>query len=114
MKITIELQDDIEIARFLTFMAQKPADAEIYRFQTANEAKELPMRDRHVVNLDLTCRTVNALLSENIITVGQLIQKTDNELLKIPNLGRKSLNEVKECLAANGLQLGMTIKEATE
>ena len=50
------------------------------------------------------------LKAENIYYIGDLIQRTENELLKTPNLGRKSLNEIKEVLAAHGLTLGMRLE----
>ena len=52
----------------------------------------------------------NCLKAENIYYIGDLIQRTENELLKTPNLGRKSLNEIKEVLAARGLTLGMKLE----
>ncbi|MFZ4056030.1 MAG: DNA-directed RNA polymerase subunit alpha C-terminal domain-containing protein, partial [Polynucleobacter sp.] len=50
------------------------------------------------------------LKAENIYYIGDLIQRTENELLKTPNLGRKSLNEIKDVLAARGLSLGMKLE----
>ena len=55
-------------------------------------------------------RSANCLKAENIYYIGDLIQRTENELLKTPNLGRKSLNEIKEVLAARGLTLGMKLE----
>ena len=52
----------------------------------------------------------NCLKAENIYYIGDLIQRTENELLKTPNLGRKSLNEIKEVLASRGLTLGMKLE----
>jgi DNA-directed RNA polymerase subunit alpha len=57
--------------------------------------------------LDLTVRSANCLKAENIYYVGDLIQRTEMELLKTPNLGKKSLTEIKEVLASKGLSLGM-------
>ena len=62
---------------------------------------------RPVDELELTVRSANCLKAENIYYIGDLIQRTENELLKTPNLGRKSLNEIKEVLASRGLTLGM-------
>ena len=59
--------------------------------------------------LELTVRSANCLKAENIYYIGDLIQRTENELLKTPNLGRKSLNEIKEVLASMGLSLGMDV-----
>ena len=66
-----------------------------------------PLLLRPVDDLELTVRSANCLKAENIYYIGDLIQRTENELLKTPNLGRKSLNEIKEVLAARGLTLGM-------
>ena len=55
-------------------------------------------------------RSANCLKAENIYYIGDLIQRTETELLKTPNLGRKSLNEIKEVLASRGLSLGMKLE----
>ncbi len=68
-----------------------------------------PMLLRPVDDLELTVRSANCLKAENIYYIGDLIQRTENELLKTPNLGRKSLNEIKDVLAARGLTLGMKL-----
>jgi DNA-directed RNA polymerase subunit alpha len=65
---------------------------------------------RPVDELELTVRSANCLKAENIYYIGDLIQRTENELLKTPNLGRKSLNEIKEVLASRGLTLGMKLE----
>ena len=69
-----------------------------------------PVLVRPVDDLELTVRSANCLKAENIYYIGDLIQRTENELLKTPNLGRKSLNEIKEVLAARGLTLGMKLE----
>ena len=66
-----------------------------------------PVLLRPVDDLELTVRSANCLKAENIYYIGDLIQRTETELLKTPNLGRKSLNEIKEVLATRGLTLGM-------
>ena len=85
----------------------------------ATESVEAPSRGtpqidpillRPVDDLELTVRSANCLKAENIYYIGDLIQRTENELLKTPNLGRKSLNEIKEVLAARGLTLGMKLE----
>jgi DNA-directed RNA polymerase subunit alpha len=68
-----------------------------------------PILLRPVDELELTVRSANCLKAENIYYIGDLIQRTENELLKTPNLGRKSLNEIKEVLASRGLTLGMKL-----
>ncbi|SUO96180.1 DNA-directed RNA polymerase subunit alpha [Suttonella indologenes] len=63
-----------------------------------------------VDDLELTVRSANCLKAENINSIGDLVRRTEVELLKTPNLGKKSLNEIKEVLAARGLELGMDIE----
>ena len=69
-----------------------------------------PILMRPVDDLELTVRSANCLKAENVYYIGDLIQRTENELLKTPNLGRKSLNEIKEVLASHGLTLGMRLE----
>ena len=69
-----------------------------------------PLLLRPVDDLELTVRSANCLKAENIYYIGDLIQRTETELLKTPNLGRKSLNEIKEVLASRGLTLGMKLE----
>ncbi len=69
-----------------------------------------PVLLRPVDDLELTVRSANCLKAENIYYIGDLIQRTETELLKTPNLGRKSLNEIKEVLASRGLTLGMKLE----
>ncbi|NOQ80959.1 MAG: DNA-directed RNA polymerase subunit alpha [Methylophaga sp.] len=65
---------------------------------------------RPVDDLELTVRSANCLKAENIYYIGDLIQRTEFELLKTPNLGRKSLTEIKDVLALKGLSLGMRLE----
>jgi DNA-directed RNA polymerase subunit alpha len=78
------------------------------------EQPEAPQIDprllRPVDDLELTVRSANCLKAENIYYIGDLIQRTETELLKTPNLGRKSLNEIKEVLASRELALGMKLE----
>jgi DNA-directed RNA polymerase subunit alpha len=69
-----------------------------------------PILLRPVDELELTVRSANCLKAENIYYIGDLIQRTETELLKTPNLGRKSLNEIKEVLASRGLALGARLE----
>ena len=69
-----------------------------------------PILLRPVDDLELTVRSANCLKAENIYYIGDLIQRSETELLKTPNLGRKSLNEIKEVLATRGLTLGMKLE----
>jgi DNA-directed RNA polymerase subunit alpha len=73
------------------------------------EAAIDPMLLRSVDDLELTVRSANCLKAENIFYIGDLILRTEAELLKTPNLGKKSLNEIKDVLASRGLSLGMKI-----
>jgi DNA-directed RNA polymerase subunit alpha len=69
-----------------------------------------PILLQPVDDLELTVRSANCLKAENIYYIGDLIQRTETELLKTPNLGRKSLNEIKDVLASKGLTLGMKLE----
>jgi DNA-directed RNA polymerase subunit alpha len=69
-----------------------------------------PVLLRSVDDLELTVRSANCLKAENIYYIGDLIQRSENELLKTPNLGRKSLTEIKDILASRSLSLGMKLE----
>ena len=69
-----------------------------------------PLLLRPIDDLELTVRSANCLKAESIYYIGDLIQKTEVELLKTPNLGKKSLTEIKEVLAQRGLSLGMKLE----
>jgi DNA-directed RNA polymerase subunit alpha len=69
-----------------------------------------PILVRPVDELELTVRSANCLKAENIYLIGDLIQRTEVELLKTPNLGKKSLTEIKDVLATRGLSLGMRLE----
>lgn len=68
-----------------------------------------PIFHRPVDDLELTVRSANCLKAENIFFIGDLVQRTEGDLLKTPNLGKKSLTEIKNVLAAHGLALGTKI-----
>ena len=74
------------------------------------EAEVDPILLRPVDDLELTVRSANCLKAESIYYVGDLIQRTEVELLKTPNLGKKSLTEIKDVLASRGLALGMRLE----
>lgn len=78
--------------------------------ETPKQSTVDPILLRPVDDLELTVRSANCLKAENIYYIGDLIQRTETELLKTPNLGRKSLNEIKEVLASRGLTLGMKLE----
>ncbi|MDH5378004.1 MAG: DNA-directed RNA polymerase subunit alpha [Gammaproteobacteria bacterium] len=75
----------------------------------AEEPAVDPILLRPVDDLELTVRSANCLKAENIFYIGDLIQRTEVELLKTPNLGKKSLTEIKDVLASKGLSLGMRL-----
>ncbi len=74
------------------------------------EEKIDPLLLRPVDDLELTVRSANCLKAENIYYIGDLIQRTEVELLKTPNLGKKSLTEIKDVLASRGLSLGVRME----
>ena len=65
---------------------------------------------RKVEELELSVRSANCLKNDEIIYIGDLVQKTESEMLRTPNFGRKSLNEIKEILTTMNLELGMKIE----
>lgn len=69
-----------------------------------------PILTRSVDDLELTVRAANCLKAEDIYYIGDLVQRSESDLLKTPNLGKKSMNEIKSVLVQHGLSLGMTIK----
>lgn len=75
----------------------------------AEEDKVDPILTQSVDDLELTVRSANCLKAENIYYIGDLVQRSEMELLKTPNLGKKSLNEIKDVLASRGLSLGMKL-----
>ena len=81
--------------------------------EVAQESQEVdvdPILLRPVDDLELTVRSANCLKAESIYFIGDLIQRTEVELLKTPNLGKKSLTEIKDVLASRGLSLGMRLE----
>jgi DNA-directed RNA polymerase subunit alpha len=97
------LQDQLEI--FVNFDEPKRADS-------SEAVPELPFNPallKKVDELELSVRSANCLKNDNIVYIGDLIQKTEAEMLRTPNFGRKSLNEIKEVLAQMGLHLGMEV-----
>ena len=66
---------------------------------------------KKVEELELSVRSANCLKNDNIIYIGDLVQKTESEMLRTPNFGRKSLNEIKEVLSGMGLHLGMDVED---
>jgi DNA-directed RNA polymerase subunit alpha len=95
------LQDQLDI--FINFEETKAKKVE----ETRPELPFNPALLKRVEELELSVRSANCLKNDNIIYIGDLIQKTEAEMLRTPNFGRKSLNEIKEVLAQMGLHLGM-------
>lgn len=109
---TIEPEEAIR--RAATILQQQLAvfvDLEGQAEPAAAESEEQidPILLRPVDDLELTVRSANCLKAENIYYIGDLIQRTEVELLKTPNLGKKSLTEIKDVLASRGLSLGMRL-----
>ena len=78
--------------------------------EPAQQEEEIdPILLRPVDDLELTVRSANCLKAENIYYIGDLVQRTEVELLKTPNLGKKSLTEIKDVLASRGLSLGLRL-----
>ncbi len=97
------LQD--QLAVFINFEEPKKAVEETRHPELAFNAALL----KKVDELELSVRSANCLKNDNIVYIGDLIQKTEAEMLRTPNFGRKSLNEIKEVLATMGLHLGMEV-----
>ncbi|MGH8446185.1 MAG: DNA-directed RNA polymerase subunit alpha [Solimonas sp.] len=86
-------------------------EAEAAQAAAAPGKKELsPILFRPIDDLELTVRSANCLKAENIYYIGDLVQRTEMELMKTPNLGKKSLNEIKEALRSHELDLGMKLE----
>lgn len=81
------------------------------RLYVEEEPQIDPFLLKTVEELDLTVRSANCLKSENIRYIGELVQRTESELMKTPNLGRKSLNEIKEKLSSSGYSLGTIVDD---
>jgi DNA-directed RNA polymerase subunit alpha len=97
------LQDQLQV--FVNF--EEPRKEEV-----AAAAPQLPFNPallKKVDELELSVRSANCLKNDNIVYIGDLIQKSEAEMLRTPNFGRKSLNEIKEVLASMGLHLGMDV-----
>jgi len=97
------LQDQLSI--FVNF--EEPEAA--HRAEEVDELEFNPLLLKKVDELELSVRSANCLKNDNIVYIGDLIQKTEAEMLRTPNFGRKSLNEIKEVLASMGLHLGMEV-----
>ena len=123
-KLTVEIETDGSIspedatayaARIMQDQLQIFVNFEEPKQESASETREeLPFNPallRKVDELELSVRSANCLKNDNIVYIGDLIQKTEAEMLRTPNFGRKSLNEIKEVLAGLGLHLGMDVPD---
>ncbi|MFN7400185.1 MAG: DNA-directed RNA polymerase subunit alpha [Sandaracinobacter sp.] len=106
------LQDQLQL--FINF--EEPAQRPVAAAPVAGAVEDAPtdvMMNRNLLKkvdeLELSVRSANCLKNDNIIYIGDLVQKSEPEMLRTPNFGRKSLNEIKEVLASMGLRLGMDI-----
>lgn len=98
------MQDQLQV--FINFDEPKAAESE-------EEKDELPFNKnllRKVDELELSVRSANCLKNDNIVYIGDLVQRSEGDMLRTPNFGRKSLNEIKEVLATMGLHLGMQVE----
>lgn len=101
----------ILVEQLAVFAQLEGSELAVFDTPTQRSSQQFdPILLRPVDELELTVRSANCLKAENIYYIGDLIQRTENELLKTPNLGRKSLNEIKEVLASRGLTLGMRLE----
>lgn len=99
------MQDQLQM--FINFEEPKAVESKA-------EESEIPFNRnllRKVEELELSVRSANCLKNENIVYIGDLVQKTEGEMLRTPNFGRKSLNEIKEVLTQMGLELGMNVSD---
>jgi len=99
------LQDQLSI--FVTF--EEPESA--HKGEADDGLEFNPLLLKKVDELELSVRSANCLKNDNIVYIGDLIQKTEAEMLRTPNFGRKSLNEIKEVLSGMGLHLGMDVED---
>lgn len=123
-KLVIELETDgtldpEEAIRHAATLLQHQMKAfvELQRSDVSVSDRELkdidPLMFHPVDDLELTVRAANCLKAENICYIGDLVQRTENDLLRTPNLGRKSLSEIKLVLSSRGLSLGMALDNWT-
>ncbi|WP_374765011.1 DNA-directed RNA polymerase subunit alpha [Yunchengibacter salinarum] len=97
------LQDQLSV--FINF--DEPEEARVREDEDEPEVNRQLLRK--VDELELSVRSANCLKNDNIVYIGDLVQKTEAEMLRTPNFGRKSLNEIKEVLSTMGLRLGMEL-----
>ena len=97
------LRDQLEVFTYLEVKEEVEEDSDIPQVD--------PVLLRPVDDLELTVRSANCLKAENIYYIGDLVQRSEMELLKTPNLGKKSLTEIKDVLATHSLSLGLKLED---
>lgn len=123
-KLSLEVETDGSVspddavafaARILQDQLQMFINFEEPKVEAASEDEKEPDFNRNLLRkvdeLELSVRSANCLKNDNIVYIGDLIQKTEAEMLRTPNFGRKSLNEIKEVLSTMGLKLGMEVPD---
>ena len=110
---TLDAEEVLRISATI-LQHQLSAFAELGRLEEVIEEKEEALIDpvmmRPVDELELTVRSANCLKAENVNFIGDLVTRMESDLLRTPNLGKKSLNEIKEVLASRGLSLGLVLE----
>ena len=99
------LQDQVQ---FLINFEETPVQEEV---KEEEQLQFSPHLLKKVDELELSVRSANCLKNDNIVYIGDLVQKTEGEMLKTPNFGRKSLNEIKDVLGEMNLRFGMEVAE---
>ena len=111
---TLDAKDSIKkAASILQVQLGIFSDIDLDAFKKQRQDEQVtcdPVMLQSIESLELTVRALNCLRSEKVHLVGDLVTKTDQDLMKIPNLGRKSMTEIKTSLATNGLSLGMKVE----
>ena len=97
------MSDQLEVFTHLEIKEAEVEDSDIPQID--------PVLLRPVDDLELTVRSANCLKAENIYYIGDLVQRSEMELLKTPNLGKKSLTEIKDVLATHSLSLGIKLED---
>jgi DNA-directed RNA polymerase subunit alpha len=101
------LRDHLSI--FVNIEDDESSDEQPVEISDQDREMYMDKLNKSVDELELSVRSYNCLKNANIKTIGELVQKTESEMLKTKNFGRKSLNEIKEILAGMGLSLGMKL-----
>jgi DNA-directed RNA polymerase subunit alpha len=109
LQLFVHFDDGLTLTTSVPAMAgvAAPSSGSAEPEQDANQLNRYLLKK--VDELELSVRSANCLKNDNIIYIGDLVQKTEAEMLRTPNFGRKSLNEIKEVLSSMGLRLGMDI-----